>query len=112
MEINFINFFNVIIKPLYEDITDNNTVIEKDDSLLHPFFGLADCISVVNPKYPYSCGYTTHITHVKFIRTFRIAMKRRYLNKTLKSRCRTIIMINKIDYKDENIPQDLKEYLK
>ena len=30
---------------------------------------------------------------------------------SLKSMCRTVIMINKIDYKNQNISQDLKEYL-
>ena len=48
---------------------------------------------------------------IRAIRLLKIAMKRRYLKKTLKSRCRTIIMINKIDYMNENIPQELKEYL-
>lgn len=52
----------------------------------------------------------------KFIKTIRLlkrVINRRYIRNrsTLKSRCRTIIMLNKIDYINENIPQDLKDYL-
>lgn len=56
---------------------------------------------------------TVELKIVKAIRLLRIAMKRRYIRNrsTLKSRCKHLIKRNKIEYENENIPQDLKEYL-
>lgn len=66
--------------------------------------------SVYNNNMVY-CGNFVMLIHIRTIRLLKIVMKRRYMKKTLRSRCRTIVMINKIDYMNENIPQELKEYL-